>query len=146
MKGHRKDGLYHVPIHDTADKEHLLPRVNCTIPIPLNGTAGMATAASTYVAVAEPVMASGQHYYQTQPSAQAVMEPPPAVQYQQYHQYQEQSVASYSTILVASSATTDVMEQDAEEYGIPDGGYRSSRGFLFVYRRNTFAYYEENNF
>ena len=71
------------------------------------------------------------------------MEPPPAVQYQQYHQYQEQSVASYSTILVA---TIDVMEQDAEEYGIPDGGYRSSRGFLFVYRRKTFVYYEENNF
>ena len=80
MKGHRKDGLYHVPIHDTADKEHSLPRVNCTIPIPLNGTAGTATAASTYVAVAELVMASETHYYQTQPSAQTFTESPPAVQ------------------------------------------------------------------
>jgi hypothetical protein len=95
------------------------------------------------VAVAEPVMASGQHYYQTQPSAQAVMEPPPAVQ---YHQYQEQSVASYSTTSVASSATTDVVEQDAEEYGIPESGFRSSRGFGFAHRRETFVYYEENNF
>lgn len=99
------------------------------------------------VAVAEPVMASGQHYYQTQPAAQAVMEPPPAVQYQQqYHQYQEQSVASYSTTSVASSATTDVVEQDAEDYGIPESGYRSSRGFGFAHRRETFVYYEENNF
>ncbi|OEU10384.1 hypothetical protein FRACYDRAFT_247433 [Fragilariopsis cylindrus CCMP1102] len=146
MKGYRNNSLYHVPIHDTADKKHALPRVNCTIPIPLNGTAGTATAASTYVAVAEPVMASGQHYYQTQPLAQAVMEPPPAVKYQQYHQYQEQSVASYSTILVASSATTDVVEQDAKECGIPEGGYRSSRGFGFVHRRTTFIYYKENNF
>jgi hypothetical protein len=95
------------------------------------------------VAVPEPVMASGQHYYQTQPSAQAVMEPPPAVQ---YHQYQEQSVASYSTTSVASPATTDIVEQDAEEYGIPESGYRSSRGFGFAHRRETFVYYEENNF
>ena len=105
-----------------------------------------AQAQAVAVAIAEPVMASGQQYYQTQPSAQAVMEPPPAVQYQQHHQYQEQSVASYSTTSVASSATTNVVEQDAEEYGIPEGGYRSSRGFGFVHRRNTFVYNEENNF
>ena len=35
MKGHRNNGLYHVPIYDTADKEHALPKVDCTIPIPI---------------------------------------------------------------------------------------------------------------
>ena len=48
MEGHRTHGLYHVPIHDTADKMHALQRVHCPTPIPLNGIAGMATAASAY--------------------------------------------------------------------------------------------------
>jgi hypothetical protein len=46
IKGHRHNGLYKVPIHDTANKTYALPRVNCTIPVPTGGTAGMATAAS----------------------------------------------------------------------------------------------------
>jgi hypothetical protein len=51
MKGHRTDGLYHVPIHDsaTATTTHTLPRVNCNRkPVPSPCTAGMATAASAY--------------------------------------------------------------------------------------------------
>jgi hypothetical protein len=46
MKGHRRNGLYNVPIHDMADKTYTLPRVNCNNSIPPSGTAGMATAAS----------------------------------------------------------------------------------------------------
>jgi hypothetical protein len=53
MKGHRTDGLYHVPIHDGAPSStsatHTVPRVPCNRkPIPSPPIAGMATAASAY--------------------------------------------------------------------------------------------------
>ena len=51
MEGHRTDGLYHVPIHDGVAEttKYALPRVPCNSnPVPIGGTAGMATAASAY--------------------------------------------------------------------------------------------------
>jgi len=77
--------------------------------------------------------APAQHYYQT---PTPIVEPVPSSQHQHqhYHQLHSQSVASSSTTSVAPSATTGVVEQDAEE-----SSYRSSRGFGFANRRQNFG-------